>query len=71
MTNPILDELHAARQRLLAEVDGDLHRYVAEARERALASGHVIAEPTQRTDRIGKGVKLGVVQTTDLRPTHR
>ena len=35
--NPILDELHAARQELLANVGGDLHRYVEEARQRALA----------------------------------
>jgi len=47
--NPILDELHATRAKLLAEAGGDLHRYVQEARERALASGRPIAEPTQRT----------------------
>ena len=48
-TNPILDELHATRAKLLAEAGGNLHRYVEEARERALASGRPIAEPTQRT----------------------
>ncbi len=46
--NSILDELHATRQKLLADVGGDLHRYVSESRERALASGRAIAEPTQR-----------------------
>lgn len=46
--NPILDELHATRQKLLAEAGGDLHRYVAEARERALASGRTLVEPAQR-----------------------
>lgn len=50
-SNPILDELHATRAKLLAEAGGDLHRYVEEARERALASGRPIAEPTQRTSR--------------------
>ena len=50
-TNPILDELHATRAKLLADAGGDLHRYVEEARKRALASGRVFAEPTQRTNR--------------------
>ena len=50
-SNPILDELHATREKLLAEADGDFHRYVMEARTRALASGHPLAEPTQRTNR--------------------
>ena len=49
--NPILDELHATRAKLLAEAGGDLHRYVTEAKERALASGRTIAEPTQRTSK--------------------
>lgn len=48
MTNPILEELHAARAKLLADVGGDLHRYVEEAKARALASGRPIAEPSQR-----------------------
>lgn len=50
-TNSILDELHATRERLLAAAGGDLHRYVQEARERAMASGRAIAEPTGRTRR--------------------
>ena len=49
MTNPILDELHATRAKLLKEAGGDLHRYVEEARQRALASARPIAEPTKRT----------------------
>ncbi len=50
-TNPILEELYATRAKLLAAAGGDLHRYIKEARERALASGHPIAEPPQRTVR--------------------
>lgn len=38
MTNPILDELYAARHKLLTDAGGDLHRYVEGARQRALAS---------------------------------
>jgi len=45
--NPILEDLHAARQKLLAEAGGDLHRYVEEAKRRTLASGRVIVEPKQ------------------------
>lgn len=53
-TNPILDDLHRARAKLLAEAGGDLHRYIKEARERALASGRPIANSTPRTrSRIG------------------
>ena len=58
--NPILDELHAAREKLLADAGGDLHRYVEEARQRALASGRPIAELKQRKSRCGKTAKSGV-----------
>jgi hypothetical protein len=64
--NPILDELHATRAKLLAEVGGDLHRYVEEARERALASGRPIAEPTQRTKRSTRGA-VGVGSESESR----
>ena len=46
--NPILDELHAAREQLLADAGGDVHRYVEEAKRRTLASGRAIAEPKRR-----------------------
>lgn len=59
MTNPILDELHAARQKLLAEAGGDIHRYVEEARKRALASGRVIAEPARRANKAAAGSTHG------------
>ncbi len=47
--NEILDEIHAAREALLAEHDGDVHAYVEAARKRALESGRFIAAPKQRT----------------------
>jgi hypothetical protein len=47
--NPILEEIYAARQKLLADFDGDVHAYIEDARRRALASGHPIAAPSQRT----------------------
>ena len=40
--NPILDEIHATRQKLLEEHNGDLHEYVEAARKRALESGRPI-----------------------------
>lgn len=58
-SNPILDELHATRQKLLAEAGGDLHRYLEEARKRALASGRTIAEPTPRKIRPAGAAKSG------------
>jgi hypothetical protein len=48
-TNPILEEIYAARDQLLAECHGDVHAYIEEARKRALASGRPIATPKQRT----------------------
>ena len=58
--HPILDELHEARRKLLEDVDGDLHRYVTEARQRLLASGRTIAEPKTRGTRAGKSEILAV-----------
>ena len=47
--NPILEELYAAREKLLAGAGGDIHRYIQEARERVLASGRPLAESKQKT----------------------
>lgn len=47
--NPILEEIYAARDKLLADCHGDVHAYVEEARRRALASGRPIATPKQRS----------------------
>jgi hypothetical protein len=49
-SNPILDEIHATRQELLAEHNGDLHAYVEAARKRAITSGRQIVQPKQRTN---------------------
>ena len=49
--NPILEEIYAARDKLLADYKGDVHAYVQESRQRALASGRAIAAPKPRTTR--------------------
>lgn len=62
--NPILDEIYVARDKLLADCKGDIHAYVQDARERALASGCPIAAPKQRTNGSTGTVKHPPVQTT-------
>jgi len=59
--NPILEEIYAAREKLLAECRGDVHAYVENARERALASGHPIAPPKKRTSQCTEAAKSGVL----------
>jgi ethanolamine utilization microcompartment shell protein EutL len=55
--NEILDEIHAAREALLAQHGGDVHAYIEAARKRALASGRLIAPPKQRTIRCTRAAK--------------
>lgn len=47
--NKILDELHAARAKLLADAGGDLRRYFDKATERLKASGRPIAKLPKKT----------------------
>ena len=47
--NKILDELHAARAKLLEDAGGDLKRYIREADERLKASGRPIAKLPKKT----------------------
>jgi len=49
--NAILDELHAARRRILAECNGDTAAYLRDAQARLEASGRTIAQREQRTIR--------------------
>ena len=62
--NPILEEIYAARNKLLADCKGDVHAYVQGARQRALASGRIIVAPKKRP-KAGKGSGL------DLRPWNK
>ncbi|REJ90119.1 MAG: hypothetical protein DWQ34_18220 [Planctomycetota bacterium] len=47
--NAILDELHAARRKLLADYGGDTVAYLRDAQVRLEASGRPIAHRKQRT----------------------
>jgi len=40
--NPILEEIYAAREKLLADAGGDVKRYLQGVREREQASGRLI-----------------------------
>ena len=40
--NPILDELYAIRERLLADAGGDLQKFLAGVRDREAASGRLL-----------------------------
>ena len=42
--NPILDELYAIRERLLADVGGDLQKFLAGVRDREAASGRLAGQ---------------------------
>ncbi len=42
--NPILEELYAIRERLLADAGGDLHKFLAGVRDREAASGRLLVQ---------------------------
>ena len=58
--NPILEEIYSAREKLLADFEGDVHAYIQDARQRALASGRPIVTPKPRTNRCTGETNSGV-----------
>ena len=42
--NPILDEIHAIREKLLADAGGDIDKFLAGVREREAASGRLLKQ---------------------------
>ena len=48
--NPILEELYAIREKLLADAGGDIHKYLAGVREREAASGRLLKPTPPRTN---------------------
>ena len=58
--NPVLEELYAAREKLLADAGGDAHSYLEGVRERERASGRLLSAEEQRTMRsTGAAVHAG------------
>ena len=52
--NPILDELHAARDKLLTDAGGDLDQLVAGIRAREAKSGHKVVSVPVGSSQITK-----------------
>ena len=50
MSDPILDELHATRERLLAEAGGTLAGLVARLQREESESGRILWKPRRRMD---------------------
>jgi hypothetical protein len=46
--NPILDELYAIRERLLADAGGDIQKFLTGVREREAASGRLLWQTEKR-----------------------
>ncbi len=64
-TNPILDEIYAAREKLLAEAGGELDRLVEQTRARQAKSGHkVIAGRVGKAEGLATRVPLPDTSTT-------
>ena len=64
--NPILDELYAAREKLLSDAGGDLHKYLEGVRVRERASGRLVTLEEQRTIRCDAAAKSGVSEVENL-----
>ncbi len=61
--NPILEEIYAAREKLLSDVEGDLDRNLAGVRQRELASGRLRSQVESKD--LGKGkVGTAIVDST-------
>ena len=66
MTNPILEELYAARAQIMAQYGNDLGAYLRDAAERTKSSGHPIAKIKQRTIRCSGAAKSGDLPVENL-----
>jgi len=61
-TDPVLQELYAARAQIMAKYGNDLGAYLRDAAERTRASGHPIAKITQRTIRYTGAANSGGIE---------
>lgn len=69
--NAILDELQAARQKLLGDYNGDTAAYLQDAQARLEASGRPIAHRKQRTIRCTGAAKSGGTEMDNQSSTPR
>ncbi len=68
-TNPILEELYAARAQIMAQHGNDLGAYLRDAAKRTQIASHPIAKIKQRTIRCGgEVVKSDKWSVKDLSP---
>jgi hypothetical protein len=62
--NPILEEIYAAREKLLADAGGDVKRYLQGVRQREQASGRLFdpaqhkSKPRAEIDRTSRTIPL-------------
>ena len=64
--NPILEELYAAREKLLADAGGDAGKYLEGVRERERKSGRLLSAEEQRTIRCTGAAKSGELTVESL-----
>ena len=64
--NTILEELHAARGKILADFDGDTAAYMRDAQVRLEASGRPIWQGKQRTIRCNAAAKSDFLAVENL-----
>ncbi len=62
--NPVLEELYAAREKLLADAGGDAHKYLEGVRERERASGRVLSAEEQKAIRRAGAAKARELPAT-------
>lgn len=65
-SNTILEELHAARRKILADYDGDLTAYLRDAQIRLEESGRPIWQGKQRTIQCDAAAKSGELKADNL-----
>lgn len=66
--NAILDELHAARRKILAQYGGDVAAYLKDAQARLEASGRPIAQLKQRPIRCTATAESGESEADARQP---
>lgn len=58
-SNPILEEIYAAREKLLTDAGGDVHKYLEGVRRREAASGRLLPPNPRSTSRASEAARSG------------